>query len=274
MSKSNRTGQLHPSVIYGLLASMLMVSAPHANHLPPWVSVLCVMLLGWRAYLTHKALPLPRHWLLLTITMASVIGIVLSFHTIFGREAGVALLILLASLKQLELNSRRDATVVIYLGCFIVITNFFYSQTIPTALFMLATLLVIVATWLHLQTGTLALKPRLRIAALLLAQAIPLMLVMFVLFPRVQGPLWGMPNDAFARSGLDDRMSPGSLSRLALSDDVAFRVAFHGNRRAATACTGAARYCGTSTDRPGRPAKLRGSTNRSSTSSATPSITR
>jgi len=229
MSKPGKnSAPLQPMVIYGLLASILMVSAPHANHLPPWISVLCVMLLGWRAYITHKKLPLPRHWLLLTITMAGVIGIVLSFHTLFGREAGVALLILLTSFKQLELNNRRDATVVIYLGCFIVITNFFYSQTIPTALFMLVTLLVIVATWLHLQTGTLALKPRLHIAALLLAQATPLMLVLFVLFPRVQGPLWGMPSDAFARSGLDDRMSPGSLSKLALSDEVAFRVVFHG----------------------------------------------
>jgi transglutaminase-like putative cysteine protease len=218
---------LPASIVYGLLVCMLMVSAPHADHLPPWISTLCVMLLGWRAYLSWKGLPLPKRWLLLTITVAGIGGILLSFHTLFGREAGVALLILLASLKQLELRSRRDAMTVIYLACFIVITNFFYSQSIPTALFMLATLLVIVATWLHLQTGTLTLKPRLRTAALLLAQAVPLMLVMFLLFPRVQGPLWGMPQDAYARSGLDDRMSPGSLSRLALSDDVAFRVVFH-----------------------------------------------
>jgi len=219
---------LQPPVIYGLLLCILMVSAPHASHLPPWVSALCVMLLGWRAYLTWKGLPLPKHLLLLAFTLAGVVGILISFHTLFGREAGVTLLILLVSLKQLELRSRRDATVVIYLGCFIIITNFFYSQGIPTALFMLATLLAIVATWLHLQTGSLPLRPRLRIAALLLAQAVPLMLVLFVLFPRIQGPLWGMPQDAFARSGLDDKMSPGSLSKLVLSDDVAFRVVFHG----------------------------------------------
>ena len=220
--------KLSAPVIYGLLLSMLMVSAPHAEHLPPWVSALCAMLLGWRAYLNWKGLPLPKRWLLLSITLAGVIGILLSFHTLFGREAGVTLLIMLASLKQLELRSRRDAMMVIYLACFIVITNFFYSQSIPTALYMLATLLVIVASWLHLQTGAQPLRPRLRTAGLLLAQAVPLMLVMFVLFPRIQGPLWGMPNDAYARSGLDDRMTPGSLSKLALSDDVAFRVVFHG----------------------------------------------
>lgn len=219
---------LQPPIVYGLLASMLMVSAPHASHLPLWVSALCVVLLGWRAYLTKMNLPLPQRWLLMVLTLGAAAGVLIEFHTLFGREAGVTLLILLGTLKQLELRARRDALLVIFLACFVIITNFFYSQSIPTALFMLATLLVVVATWLHLHTGTLELRPRLRIAATLLAQAVPLMLVLFVLFPRVQGPLWGMPNDAYARSGLDDKMSPGSLGKLALSDEVAFRVAFHG----------------------------------------------
>lgn len=228
MKDPARAAALPPPVVYGLLACTLMVSAPHVEHLPLWVSALCAVLLGWRAYLTHSRLPLPQRGLLLGITLGGIVGILASYHTLLGREAGVTLLILLAALKQLELRTRRDATLVIYLGCFIVITNFLYSQGIPTALFMLATVLAIVTTWLHLQGDTIALGPRLRIAALLLAQAVPLMLVLFVLFPRVPGPLWGMPNDAYASSGLDDRMSPGSLSKLALSDAVAFRVAFHG----------------------------------------------
>ncbi|NCP80604.1 MAG: DUF3488 domain-containing transglutaminase family protein, partial [Gallionella sp.] len=102
------------------------------------------------------------------------------------------------------------------------------SQSIPTALFMLFTLLVIMATWVHLHTGDLKLKPRLRLAGVLLLQAIPLSLILFVLFPRVQGPLWGMPQDAYASSGLSDTMSPGSLSKLSLNDAVAFRVTFNG----------------------------------------------
>ena len=57
--------------------------------------------------------------------------------------------------------------------------------------------------------------------------AAPLALLLFVLFPRIQGPLWGMPGDAQAgRSGLSNRMAPGAISRLALSDDIAFRVRF------------------------------------------------
>lgn len=236
---------MNKSLIYGLLLSILMVIAPHADHLPLWVSTLCATLLLWRAYLTYSGNPLPKRWLLMLITVAGIGGIVISFHTLFGREVGVTLLVLLATLKLMELRAARDAMALIYLACFIIITNFFYSQSIPTALYLLATLMVIITNWVHLQAQRIALMPRLRegngeavgylaasplrglrIAAVLLLQAIPLTLILFILFPRVQGPLWGLPQDAYASSGLDDKMSPGSLSRLSLSEAVAFRVSY------------------------------------------------
>lgn len=216
------------SLTYGLLLSILMVIAPHADHLPIWISSLCAGLLLWRTYLAYSGKPLPKRWLLLLITFAGTVGIIFNFHTLFGREAGVTLLMMLAALKLMELRQARDAMVLVYLACFIIITNFFYSQSIPTALYLLATLMVIMTTWVHLQAQNIALKPRLRIAAVLLMQALPLTLILFILFPRVQGPLWGLPQDAYASSGLDDKMSPGSLSRLSLSDAVAFRVSYKG----------------------------------------------
>ena len=217
---------MNKSLIYSLTLCILLVIAPHANHLPMWVNALCAMLLMWRAYLTYSGNPLPKKWLLLLITLMGVIAIAAGFHTLFGREVGVTLLMLLAALKLLELRSPRDAMGVIYLSCFIIITNFFYSQSIPTALLMLATLFVIVSTWLRVQAPNITFKPQLRIAAMVLLQAIPLMLILFVLFPRVQGPLWGLPQDAYNSSGLSDTMSPGSLSKLTLSDAVAFRVTY------------------------------------------------
>jgi transglutaminase-like putative cysteine protease len=220
---------LQQSVTYGLLLSILMVIAPHADHLPLWVSALCAVLLLWRTWLTYTGKPLPKRWLLMLITFAGTAGIVLTFHTLFGREAGVTLLMMLATLKLMELRYARDAMVLIYLACFIIITNFFYSQSIPTALYLLATMMVIVTSWVHLQARNIALKPRARIAAVLLMQALPLTLILFILFPRVQGPLWGLPQDAYASTGLDDHMSPGSLSRLSLSEAVAFRVVYNGD---------------------------------------------
>ena len=180
---------MNKSLTYGLLLSILMVIAPHANHLPLWVSSLCGMLLLWRAYLNHSGNPLPKAWLLMLITLAGTGGIAVNFHTLFGREVGVTLLMLLATLKLMELRTVRDAMAIIYLALFVIITNFFYSQTIPTALYMLATLFVITGTWVQLHGRDIALEPRLRVAATLLLQAIPLTLILFILFPRVQGPL-------------------------------------------------------------------------------------
>ncbi len=216
------------ALLYGLLLSILMVIAPHAVHLPLWVSALCAALLVWRGYLAWSVNPLPKRWLLLTITLASLGGIAIDFHTLFGREVGVTLLILLACLKLMELRASRDAMALIYLCCFILITSFFYSQSLTTFLYMLASLFVITVVWVHLHAPGSAFKPRIKIASVLLLQAVPLTLILFVLFPRVPGPLWGLPQDAFASSGLDDTMSPGSLGRLALSDAVAFRVTYQG----------------------------------------------
>jgi len=217
---------MNKPLLYGLLLSILMVIAPHAPHLPLWVAALCSALLVWRGYLVWSDQPLPGRWLLMVLTLLSVSGILLEYHTLFGREVGVTLLMLLATFKLMELRSKRDAMALIFLACFIIITNFLYSQSLPTGLFMLASLFVIINVWVHLHAPGSAFKPRVRIASMLLLQAIPLTVILFLLFPRVQGPLWGLPNDAFASSGLDDTMSPGSVGKLALSDEVAFRVGY------------------------------------------------
>jgi transglutaminase-like putative cysteine protease len=93
---------------------------------------------------------------------------------------------------------------------------------------MCFTLFVLSVVWVHLHAPDSKLNIRLKIAAVLILQAIPLTLILFILFPRIQGPLWGLPQDAFASSGLDESMSPGSLGHLAMSDAVAFRVAYTG----------------------------------------------
>ena len=216
------------SVLLGLTLAVLMVSLPHAAHLPAWASAVTALALAWRAFISWRVMPLPSRWLRIVITLGVIAGVLARYHTLFGQEAGVTLLVLLTALKLLETRTTRDGIVVIFLSCFIIVTNFFYSQTIPTALYMLLTLLVIVSAWLHLQSPTLGRQPRRRIALLLLAQSLPLMLVMVSLFPRVQGPLWGLPHGDLSQTGLTDTMSPGSLSRLSLSNDIAFRVTFKG----------------------------------------------
>jgi transglutaminase-like putative cysteine protease len=212
-----------------LLLSLTLVAAPHAAHLSGWTIALMVMLITWRAYVGYARLALPNRWLLLLIALAATVGVFFSYRTIFGRDAGVALLVVMLGLKLLETRTLRDAMLLSFLGYFLVITNFLYSQTIGTALYMLACTVFITATMVSLNYAQAEppFRVQLRTAGMLLAQSVPLMLILFLLFPRVSGPLWGLPRDAFAGvSGLSDTMTPGSLSSLVLSDAVAFRVRF------------------------------------------------
>lgn len=212
-----------------VLVSLALVAAPHATHMPWWTIGLVVMLIAWRAYVGHARLVLPNRWLLLLIALIATIGIFLGYRTIFGRDAGVTLLVIMLGLKLLETRTLRDAMLLSFLGYFLVITNFLYSQTIGTGLYMLACTVFITATMVNLNFAVAEppFRVQLRSACVLLAQSVPLMLVLFLLFPRVSGPLWGLPRDAFAGvSGLSDTMTPGSITNLVLSDAVAFRVRF------------------------------------------------
>ena len=132
------------------------------------------------------------------------------------------------AMKLLELKSQRDAVVVVVLGYFLLLTHYFYSQSIPTGLWLLFALWLVTATLIRLHGGPASTtRVSLRYAASLCLQAIPFMLVLYLLFPRISGPLWGLPSDAHAgMTGLSDTMSPGSISRLAQSADIAFRARF------------------------------------------------
>jgi protein-glutamine gamma-glutamyltransferase len=213
-----------------LLAGLILIVAPHALRLPWWMSAAAGAFFLWRAVAARRGARLPARWLLLALAIGGVISVYFNYRTIFGRDAGVALLVLLIALKLMEMQTRRDVFVVAFLAYFLVLTNFFYSQTIPTAALMFATVLVVTSALVGLNALARPLFDNLRTAGWMLVQAGPVMLLLFLLFPRVQGPLWGLPQDAFAgTTGLSDTMTPGDISRLLQSDAIAFRVKFSGS---------------------------------------------
>lgn len=214
-----------------LFAGIALVIAPHAMHLPAWLSALAFAMIMWRWTAASGRLPLPGKWILALLLAGSAAAILLQYRTLFGRDAGVAMLTLMLALKLLEMRSYRDAMLTVFLGYFLVITNFFYTQDIPFAAYLFAVVLVLTCALIVLNHPASAAQWRrpLRLSAVLLVQAVPVMLLLFVLFPRVGGPLWGMPSDAFsAKSGLSEDMSPGSISELVQSDAIAFRAQFDG----------------------------------------------
>jgi len=215
-----------------LLAVIGWVVLPHVSHLPLWCSILTLSVLVWRGRLAVLARPLPSRWWMVGL-IALTLGLTLFSHrTLLGRDAGVTLTVVLLALKTLELRARRDAFVVFFLGFFAMLTNFFFSQSLLTAAAMLLALLGLLTALVnaHMPAGRPTLLEASKIAGSMALLGAPVMVVLFMLFPRL-APLWGIPNDGLSgRSGLSSEMRVGAIANLVLDDSVAFRVKFDGPR--------------------------------------------
>lgn len=218
-----------------LVAALLGGLAPHLARLPVLLSAGIVGASLWRLLGAQGRVPLPDRahpllWLLKQgAAIAAFVSVYVAYRGQLGREAGVELLAALLGLKLLEMRSARDYYLVAFLCYFLVVTNFFYSQTPATALYMLVLVLFVTTVLIQFNTppsarrvgDMAALSLRMTVAAM------PLMLIAFVLFPRLPGPLWGLPQDAFdGVSGLSEELTLGEVARLGLSDEIAFRVSF------------------------------------------------
>jgi transglutaminase-like putative cysteine protease len=214
-----------------LLAVIAWVLLPQVSHLPLWCSALAATVLIWRGWLAVQSRPLPGKWVLLALLALTLAATYATHRTLLGRDAGVTLLVVLLTLKTLELRARRDAFVVFFLGFFCMLSNFFYSQSLLTAFSMLLGLLGLLTALVnaHMPVGKPPLAQAAKTAGWMALLGAPIMLVLFVLFPRM-APLWGVPSDAMTgRSGLSASMEVGTIASLALDDSVAMRIRFQGN---------------------------------------------
>lgn len=221
--------RLRPDQAGWLIGSAAISLAPHTLHLPPAITAICALLLTWRTFISLGKGTLPHRALLVGLAAAVVGLVLLEYRQFFGKDPGIALLAGLLSLKLLETNSRRDGRAVLLLCFFMQTGQFLYQQSMLVAALALLGTTTAIGSLLALEGHPVAPQLRIATAARLVLQGIPLMLVLFVLFPRVQGPLWGLPADAYSRvSGLSDSMTPGDMARLSESSDIAFRAAFAG----------------------------------------------
>jgi transglutaminase-like putative cysteine protease len=203
--------------------------APHLLHLPLWCGVMSLSLLLWRARLALRAAALPNRWIVSALLILAAALTLWGQSTLLGKEAGITLLVVLLSLKTLELRARRDALVVFFLGFFLVLTNFLYSQSLLTGLWLLSAVwgLLTALALAHMPVGRPPLQRAGAVAARAAALGLPVMLVLFVLFPRI-GPLWGLPQDAVGRTGLSNSLRLGGVAAVAEDDSIALRLRFFG----------------------------------------------
>lgn len=232
MARPDDAPPLSSSQRLWLLLTSVACWLPLMPHLPDWLAGISGLLLLWHAQLQWRRAPLsalPRRALLTLLTLGGSLAIAAHYQTLLGRSTGVALLALLVTLKLLESRTRRDGVVLTLLASFMLMSQFIYAQDLLHALAMLLGVLLIVTTLAVLEHDGHPPRAALQLAGRMMLQSIPLMLILFLLFPRIQSPLWGLPADAFGgMTGLSDTMTPGNISQLSQSDAIAFRVQFHG----------------------------------------------
>ena len=236
-----------------LIVALSLAAMPHFFYQPIWVSLIFMLGLAWRGANILLGLPLPKsnfdlmRAIQLSLGIIAIASLFITYGSTVGRDAGVAFLITMLGLKVTEIKNHRDYYLTTFLGYFVVITNFFFTQNMLMVILMFFVLIVMTACLISLNNPNkqLSNKVMATLSAKMFIQALPMMLVLFVLFPRIPGPLWGLPEDAhgsnlsgdFDRSsiltdsavtGINNKMKLGHISRLIQSDKVAFRVQFEG----------------------------------------------
>ncbi|MCW8857077.1 MAG: DUF3488 and transglutaminase-like domain-containing protein [Kangiella sp.] len=216
-----------PGVIPLLILVQAIVLLPLWFYLPAWISISTVALLCIRFVVYKKKIKLPS-WLILILALCALGGVFVYFRTISGREAGVGLISLMYTFKLLEAKNYRDGALILFISFFILVTAFLYDESILMGFYLFASIMVILMGLIALNSlkGVEGIRQIGKTSGVALLQALPIMLILFFLFPRLSGPLWAMPSQRETGLGIDDEMIPGSMAGLYGFDEIAFRVDF------------------------------------------------
>lgn len=227
---------LPPGPVSWTIAAFLITASPHLLAMPAFLTTIVVLLAGWRLAAAHRGWRAPPAWLRLALTLAAIIALGVAYGGLWGRRAATGLLCLMLAAKMLELHRVRDLRMVASLAFFLITTQFLFNERLLYIVYLLAGALLAISALLSIHQYEQGQRPArsadraiLRQGAVMLAAAVPVALILFVTFPRLAQPLWGLPDEVMdGRTGLSDSMSPGSIATLYADDSPAFRAQFEG----------------------------------------------
>lgn len=214
-----------------MLLAYAAVIMPHIQRLPIWITLVAICTLVWRIQVYLGRWRFPPRWLKYLFAGISGTALLLNYGKIAGLEPMVGLLVVAYSLKLLEMYQRRDALAVIFLAFIVASTQFLFEQTMVATILVGVQVLFISTALLGLNQSAGHKRPlgSAKLACQLLGLSIPLMLVLFIIIPRI-GSLWAVPLlQTSAKTGVSDSMAPGDFSNLGKSGELAFRVTFEGD---------------------------------------------
>ncbi len=215
------------------LAALGFSVVPHIQYLPIWITGAFLICATWRFEIERRRRALPRPWIRVALALICFLGVLISYESVSGVGPGSALLAIMAALKLLETRKRRDQFVLLFISIFLVMASLLREQFVWSLPYLLLAVVLTMTAWLRMSLandgGETSVKQSFKTGTRLILYAAPLMLAMWILFPRISTPFWAIPVDtSSATSGLSDNMSPGDISSLSLSNAVAFRVNFEG----------------------------------------------
>ncbi|NNC55072.1 MAG: DUF3488 domain-containing protein, partial [Pseudomonadales bacterium] len=224
----NTISQIPRNSIIWLLLAQAVVILPHTGRMSWWMIAIWLLCAVWRMAMFRGEASYPGRAVRSVLVMLGCVGVAVSFGSVGSLDFAVALLILAFSLKLIEVRTRRDLFLVFNLALFIVAAAFLFSQSIFLALYQIGSIVLIftamVATQhaLHNRAPLLSMRKALR----LIGQAVPIMLLFFLVFPRIP-PIWSVPSSGGgATTGMSDSIEPGDIAKLNRSSKLAFVVEF------------------------------------------------
>jgi protein-glutamine gamma-glutamyltransferase len=216
-------------ILIFLLSSIGLIVLPHVYHLHWGVFGYFCFLLAWRFIGIWKPERLPTFPVIVLLIVIGMAILYLQHRGFLGRDGGTSLFVIALGLKLMEIKSERDLYLINYLAFIVAASQFLYEQSILMAAYILFVTCVLLAVLVYINSVVASTSVSLKKAAVIVAQAIPMAIVVFILFPRVEAPRWLLFNDDHqAKMGLSDSMEPGSITDLGMSDELVFRVKFSG----------------------------------------------
>ena len=208
---------------------LALAAAPLFGRIAAWVVALFFATCGARLLMNRRGARLPSLPLKVGLFGAGAGGIALTYGTALGLEPGLSIILLLVALKLLETNTVRDFQVVALLGFFLALCDLFFTQSFGMWLGVAVIVALLTAALVHFHRGKDAggFRGAARRSGVLLLQALPIIVLLFIFFPRSrQQFLLQFSQPLTGTGGMSDSLSPGSIASLALGKELVFRAEF------------------------------------------------
>src|SRR5437879_8019053 len=189
MSKSGsmRDRSIPRRPLLWLAAALLFTLPPMFGSLVRWVPYVFLLALAMKFWMEPRGYRFRFATLKLMLAAMGLFAIFASYGSLKGVEPGISLLVVLVSLKLLEAHTTREFQVMVLMGWVLCLCGFFLSQDFGIALCLLTAFALLFAALIQFQRGFShgAFWPPLRTTGILLVQAVPLVALSFILFPRI-----------------------------------------------------------------------------------------